>query len=200
MAILPSYDNDSKPQTTGCMYKNIVDQLQKHPTKSYLTRSVSQAEMIIIHHFGGDISVDEAARIHVEDNGWPGIGYHVVCTSKDVLLTNRLHTISYHCGGQNSKSVGLCVAWDWRHYLPPPHQLSYIAYAVDLIRFAVGRDIPVYPHSAFRPTDCPGDALYDYVRRKYDYPLPFTAYDEMRLNLLPDVHPDHIANDDDYEI
>lgn len=155
------------------MYNNLIGQLPTHQathqaTNSYNTRRMDQIKMIIVHHFAWDTSIERVAKMHVEENGWPGIGYHIVINDKaGINLCNSLDTVSYHCGGHNTRSVGIALAGDFSHSLPTPYMLAQLSFAIDLVEFAVGRDLPVFPHSTFRPTECPGDPIRNYMKQRW---------------------------------
>jgi len=57
-----------------------------------------------------DIGVKELRRIHVEDNGWSDVGYHLVIRRNGLIEAGRhLDDIGAHVAGFNSRSVGVCL-------------------------------------------------------------------------------------------
>ncbi|SEQ24148.1 N-acetylmuramoyl-L-alanine amidase [Virgibacillus subterraneus] len=72
-------------------------------------------------HLGGS-DAEGFASYHVNNLGWPGIGYHFVIEPKNVI-NGRARIVwchdpgkrSYHVGDSNTKSLGICVAGDYRY-------------------------------------------------------------------------------------
>ncbi|MGO4887962.1 peptidoglycan-binding protein [Anaerobacillus sp. MEB173] len=98
---------------------NIIDkrgQLTKHRNNSYRRRSKSAIKNIAIHHSATTSGSAEAfANYHVNQLGWPGIGYHYV-VDKDGTISwcHDIEIISYHVGNSNSRAVGICMVGDFR--------------------------------------------------------------------------------------
>lgn len=136
--------------------------LPVHESRHYGARSLDKVDKTIIHHSAMRPKATDSAYIrehiaaiasyHVR-RGWPGIGYHaLVGLEGDAYLVNSLRTSSYHAGRQNAKSFGVCMlgrfdeGWD----MPTAAQVG----KVNEICAWLGR--PVYPHSRFAQTRCPG--------------------------------------------
>jgi peptidoglycan hydrolase-like protein with peptidoglycan-binding domain len=98
---------------------NIIDKrnsLASSRTTSYRRRAKSAIKNIAIHHSATSSGSAEAfARYHVNQLGWPGIGYHYV-VDKDGLISlcHDLEVVSYHVGNSNSFTVGICMVGDFR--------------------------------------------------------------------------------------
>lgn len=135
----------------------IVNQLPKHPTKTYGSRSLGQIEQIVIHHsLTTSGSAAAYANFHINDNQWAGIGYHYVIDKDGTInQTQDLTTVSYHTAGQNTKSIGICLTGNYDTQLPPVAQQNA---AIDLLRelaLQFGK-LPVQPHNHFSSKTCPG--------------------------------------------
>ncbi|MFB4164690.1 N-acetylmuramoyl-L-alanine amidase [Alteribacillus sp. JSM 102045] len=104
---------------------NRIEQLPVHSSKTYKTRSLSIIHHLILHHSGvSNGSPVSYARHHVYTNNWPGIGYHYVIEQDGTILKcQKMTTISYHTGGYNTHSIGLCLTGDYSRNTPPPRQL-----------------------------------------------------------------------------
>lgn len=93
---------------------DIVNTLPKHKSKRYAKRVLSKIDIIILHHSATAKGTPKAfANYHVNTNGWPGIGYHVVISEGVIYKTNSFDTVSYNCAGQNTRSIGICFAADF---------------------------------------------------------------------------------------
>ncbi|WP_227935650.1 peptidoglycan recognition protein family protein [Alkalihalobacillus deserti] len=98
---------------------NIIDKrnsLASSSSRSYRRRAGSSIRNIAIHHSATTSGSAEAfARYHVNQLGWPGIGYHyVVDRDGSISLCHNLEVVSYHVGNSNSFAVGICMVGDFR--------------------------------------------------------------------------------------
>ncbi len=150
---------------------NLINALpRKVPFKK---RRLEQLEGFVIHHFAGNISIEEAAKLHIQKWG-KGISYHfVIDYDGQVNHTNHVDDISYHCGGHNTKYLGIALRGNWDREMPPYVMLESLDELIASLRLVLG-DLPVYVHSDFRPTACPGGCLRDYINQKYPGPAPLT--------------------------
>lgn len=140
---------------------DIIDQLPKHPTKVYGNRPTSDITTIVIHHSVSppDRPTASIAAYHINSNGWPGIGYHfVVKVDGTIEQTNRLVTMSYHTGGQNYYSIGVCLQGDFTLQPPPTAQLDAARELIKYLQVVLGRVLVVSPHRSMpgQQTACPG--------------------------------------------
>lgn len=150
---------------------DIVDTLPKHNTKVYGTRSIQRINEIIVHHSASpSFSPTQAALYHVRNHDWPGIGYHFYITSDGVVYqTNNIESISYHCRGQNSNTIGICLDGNFMTMEPTKGQLRSLErlFILLMLRLPIVR---INPHSLYVPTDCCGTflkfQLSDYFTKK----------------------------------
>jgi N-acetyl-anhydromuramyl-L-alanine amidase AmpD len=144
--------------------KDMVDQLPKHAINRYLSRPLDKITHLTIHHSAapGNVALETIARHHVNNNNWPGIGYHF-CVEPDgtIYQVNKLETMSYHAGDVNGYTVGICLEGDFRKgVIPTPLQIQNAAHLAAWL--ATKLHIPVdniMGHKEFpkNPTECPGD-------------------------------------------
>lgn len=141
---------------------NLVGKLPVHPELKYDKRVLSQIVRTVIHHSAtvpGEVSqaatvrhIEAIARGHVEDNDWPGIGYHfVIGPGGKVYQTNLLETISYHVGGKNTPSVGVCLLGDFTKGDPTDNQIASARALVKWLGW------PAVSHKDLSQTQCPGN-------------------------------------------
>lgn len=123
--------------------QDIVDDLPKHATKVYPTRSLQDITTLTIHHTVSppDRPIEQIAAYHVDHNGWPGIGYHyVIKDTGEIFQTNYLETKSYHAGSYNAPgdenlwSVGIALQGDFTLSPPPQAQLDAAKWLVELLK------------------------------------------------------------------
>ncbi|HDR3524363.1 TPA: N-acetylmuramoyl-L-alanine amidase [Bacillus pacificus] len=98
---------------------------------SYTNYGVGSKRVRVWHHsltakhLGGS-DAESFAEFHVNDLGWPGIGYHFIIEPKNVVTgpdgKERARIVwchdpgvmSYHVGNSNKSALGICVAGDYR--------------------------------------------------------------------------------------
>jgi N-acetylmuramoyl-L-alanine amidase len=115
---------------------NSISATKRHPTRKYSTRGLSRITHIVVHHSattgGSHIGF---ARTHVERLGWPGIGYHfVILKNGEIHQTNLFGTLSYHTGGHNATSIGICMVGDFTKEEPTRAQRRAIKKLIKHIR------------------------------------------------------------------
>lgn len=139
--------------------------LQRSTTEQYATRNLSQISQIVVHHSASSTHMAaDFARWHVEDRGWPGMGYHFAI-EKDgsIVMGNPLTNISYHTSGENTKSVGIVLSGNFNNEQPTPEQLESLDKLIAYLRQELPQPLEVYGHRDFKATSCPGANLYPLI-------------------------------------
>lgn len=135
----------------------LVGKLPVHPSFRYGTRDLSQVDQIIFHHTAGSQGPKAIADYHVQTNGWPGIGYHFVIDAHGTIYqTNELSTLSYHCKGQNTRSIGIALIGNFELTEPSPQQYEAARQLVRDLRKQLPQIDSIAPHKQYRATACPG--------------------------------------------
>jgi N-acetyl-anhydromuramyl-L-alanine amidase AmpD len=158
----------------GIDIKNIAGELEKHPSKNYGRRLLSQIKKVIIHHSATTSGSPESyARYHVKENDWPGIGYHfVIQKSGQIFQTNNLSTISYHTSGQNTRSIGIALTGDFDKQNPTAAQVDSLVSLIQSIQKELGRKLAIEGHNEHSAKSCPGDRLnVDDIERQVNEPI-----------------------------
>ncbi|MBU0491691.1 MAG: N-acetylmuramoyl-L-alanine amidase [Chloroflexi bacterium] len=81
---------------------NIASELPQYPRGGapgpYPTRTLSEIQMLILHHTNWETATPEALAAYLVDKlHWPGIGYHfMIMKDGTIYQTNELTTVSYH--------------------------------------------------------------------------------------------------------
>lgn len=138
---------------------NITDQLPKG-SRSYPKRNLSQIVRFVVHHSADPNGTPEKyAKYHVETHGWPGIGYHFVIQKDGTIYqTNALDTISYNVESYNTGTVGICLTGNFETELLQAPQKDALIWLLKELAAQLGPK-SILPHSAFKPTKCPGDHI-----------------------------------------
>lgn len=137
-----------------------VYDLPLHPERRYETRTLAQIRSLVIHHTATDpsVGIEAIARKHVNELGWPGIGYHfVIDADGQIYQTNDLTTISFHARQANPFAVGIAFCGNFDEAIPTNAQLEsggrLCAYLLRELSLPLEN---VRGHRAFVSTECPG--------------------------------------------
>lgn len=137
----------------------LVDDLPRGDHQ-YRTRPPEAIRQIIVHHSAtASGSSDSFASYHVDQRGWPGIGYHYVIDDTGFIdQTNDLETISYHCSGQNTASIGICLIGNFDNTVPSFAQKEALITLIMEIHEILGREklMKIRGHNAYSAKSCPG--------------------------------------------
>lgn len=112
---------------------------------------------IIVHHASWSVcSVEDIHRVHKEENGWSGIGYHYFIRKDGSVYKGRPdNVIGAHCLGHNTNTLGICFEGDYEAETMPTEQLQsgqeLIAYLKD--KYQINN---IGKHKDYMSTDCPG--------------------------------------------
>jgi hypothetical protein len=111
-------------------------------------------------HSGCAAAVRAIQKFHMDVRGWNDLAYNFVACNHDYLFQGRVGGCAANgtdYGNQHFKAV--CWLGGPGH-TPTDGALSAMAYC----RTHQGLDgDPIYPHSHFYPTDCPGDSLRGWI-------------------------------------
>lgn len=108
--------------------KDVINDLPRAKNKVYPFRPIKAITHVAIHHsltddIPGGKDIAAFARYHVNDLGWPGIGYAYVIDADGIIYKTQPATRkSYHVGKHNYYTLGVCLVGDFRKYQPPDVQ------------------------------------------------------------------------------
>lgn len=145
---------------------NIVEQLPKHPSKTYNQRSLSGIDGIVWHHSAwpnGDPW--DYAALHVKPvseggRNWAGIGYtFVIQKDGTIYQTNYLSTKSNHATDANTKKIGCCFTGNFENEIPTLSQIDSAVYLSRYLNDLLQRQLSHGKHSDYKNTACPGSNL-----------------------------------------
>lgn len=136
---------------------DISQTLTKHDTKKYIKRDIFLINQIIVHHTADKDQIPEHyARMHVCMNDWPAIGYHYMISKSGVIFkVNDESIMSYHCKGQNKRSIGISLMGNYSTELIPMIQSKSLQDLIQLLKLQFNI-IEVKKHSDYSKTECPG--------------------------------------------
>jgi hypothetical protein len=150
------------PVRTAPPIQNITQRLKQHPTLRYGSRPINQIDRIIIHHTAipPTVGAERIAEHRVDNQGWPGIGYHYFITGDgQIQQTNELTTVSNHANEQyNPVAIGVCFAGNFMKDVPFPAQIEagaqLIAWLIQELNLSPQA---VYGYKELVKTQSPGD-------------------------------------------
>ncbi|XP_001605198.1 peptidoglycan recognition protein 1 isoform X2 [Nasonia vitripennis] len=133
---------------------------------------------VVVHH-GGVSSycqdqpscsaiVRSYQNMHLDEHGWADIGYHFLVGEDGNVYEGRgWDLVGAHAPGYNGQGIGICLIGNFVDFLPNEAALralrSLISCGVALDKLR--EDYSVIGHRQARNTECPGQALYEYVQR-----------------------------------
>nr|UEN71114.1 peptidoglycan recognition protein-S2 [Glyphodes pyloalis] len=130
-------------------------------------------------------------EFHIIDRCFTDIGYNFLVGCDGSAYEGCGWKIKgAHCLYFNPHSIGICLIGDWRHEVPPDHQLkttkALIAAGVEL--GYIKPDYKIVGHRQVRlDTECPGDALLNEIQDWDHYSsYPRTAKDLLDLEEVPE--------------
>lgn len=125
---------------------------------SYPKRSLSGITDITVHHSASTTGSPEGyAKHHVNNNGWPGIGYHFVIQPDGYIYqTNELDTASYHNGFNNSQAIGIVMTGNFNIDEPTSKQLRSLRKLIRNLKIHIPSIKNVVGHGQVISTSCPG--------------------------------------------
>ncbi len=131
---------------------------------------------ITVHHTGehghwADISdvevVQRIERYHRTEKEWAAIGYHFLVGRDGRVYEGRpARYQGAHVSTQNENNLGISVIGDFMDHLPSQRQLVALTALLNDKRelYGVSR-ARTYGHRDLHASQCPGDALYAWVKR-----------------------------------
>lgn len=139
---------------------DVVYDLPRHPDRRYETRALARIRQLVIHHTAADpeVSVETVAQKHVNELGWPGIGYHFVIDADGrIYQTNDLTTVSFHARQANPTTVGIAFCGNFDEAVPKDAQVGSGGWlcAYLLRELSLPQD-NVRGHQDLVSTECPG--------------------------------------------
>jgi len=154
--------------------QDVVDDLPKHETLTYETRSLSMITHISIHHSAASASIDpwKVAAYQIKEDpsrnkdAWPGIGYHYyIGPDGTIYQTNRHQTVSYHSGGNNAHTLGLCFAGSFMDSIPTAKQFQMggrlVAWLMQEFKIPLDNLLGHKEYPRNSSTSCPGSQWLD---------------------------------------
>ena len=144
------------------------------PSKSNSTR-MGKVKRITLHHtseYQGMNSLSDKrvisaiANYHRNTLGWADIGYHFLIGRDGKIYEGRPSILQgAHTGGHNENNLGISMIGNFMHRLPSSQQLSalkkLLAEKFKVYKLSTKN---LYGHRDFKPTECPGEALYSWLK------------------------------------
>lgn len=171
-------------------YKDIRNTIRRSGRYPYVGTAVK--DTIVIHHSLTAMklkgSTPEAfANTHIDSNGWHGCAYPFVITwDGTIYQTDDLDRRTYHAGNTNTRSIGVCVAGDFRKgkEKPTQEQMESLYLLVEALQEELPKLKIILGHQecpGYSWKNCPGDG-WDF-RKVIDGTL--VSADDAAHNLVP---------------
>lgn len=132
-------------------------------------RPLSQVNYLAIHHTNGPDTQtpDEIARLHINNNGWGGIGYHfLIAKDGTVFYVGDISTARANVANLNEQVLGICVIGNFtqghsptNEQLDSTHKLCdfFINHYPDLSNVNSWDKVRGHKELPGQSTSCPGD-------------------------------------------
>ena len=137
-------------------------------TDQFDPRSLDGVNYQVIHHTGNGTTPqtysNTIARYHVENNGWPAIGYHFLIYAHKVRYVGSLDTARSNVWGRNAEVIGISLVGNYADEAPASSALALCKQLCDALDRYLGRAVPRVGHRDValpgHETSCPGDSAY----------------------------------------
>ncbi|WP_159520467.1 peptidoglycan recognition protein family protein [Sunxiuqinia indica] len=163
--------------------KNLIRVLPWHESRVWRKRELRQIDKVILHQELGESTVENvntyhtsvSPQNHITPKGCPHICYHyAIRKNGEIVQTNELSDITWHCKGQNTSSVGIMVVgnfsgpgYDMGTSEPTPEQMQSVEELVDFLLESLGLDnADLFGHYHFGKPACPGYVLQEWIEKK----------------------------------
>ena len=107
----------------------------------------------------GDLALIQAIHAyHVNNNGWPGIGYHrVIGSGRRLYFISSSDKQRAHVANLNHQWIGWCFLGDWSHQRPDEDRMAAFKRGLQWETDQRGVPMLLAPHKRLTPgTECPG--------------------------------------------
>lgn len=159
------------------------------PSTNPVTVSPSQRTGFMTHWNGPKVGIVQAdphsrclafvksvQKYHVETRGWADIGYNgLVCVHGRSIEGRGVGLQGAHCADYNVNSIGVMVITGEGDVAVPPEALQRQRALYDECCTYASKSLAKLGHRDGAATDCPGDALYSWVKAG----MPSPEEDEM---------------------
>lgn len=131
-------------------------------------RELSQITCLAIHHSGGpdNQTSQDIANLHIQDNGWGGIGYHFLVDKEGfVYYVGDLQTARANVADLNEQVIGICLIGNFTSNIEPSliqldsaHRLcEFLIILPELINVKGWDKVLGHKELPDQSTNCPGD-------------------------------------------
>lgn len=147
-------------------YKDIRNSIRRRGRYPFVGTGVK--DTIVIHHSATAMKLRGStphgfANTHIDTNGWHGCAYPFVITWDGVIhQTDDLDRRTYHAGNTNTRSIGICLAGDFRKGKEKPTlaQLTSLYLLVRELQKELPKLTRIISHQecpGYSWKNCPGD-------------------------------------------
>lgn len=130
----------------GDQFEDIRDSLPT--TGHYPSRPLEQIHCLAIHHTGTPVGTwsSTIARDHVENRGWPAIGYHFLVYRRKVRYCDSMWTSHRDAWGLSAETVDVAFVGDHDAEAPTDQAIELAARLLELLEQYLGRPVAREAH------------------------------------------------------
>lgn len=106
-----------------------------------------EVDTIVVHHFASEASFEANCKYYYDQKPDPSLPYHVVVDGNRLLQINDLMSMTFHCGGYNTNTIGISIRGNlkFRPMTERERELLYIGIlsikaAVPTIKYVKGHN------------------------------------------------------------
>jgi N-acetyl-anhydromuramyl-L-alanine amidase AmpD len=160
--------------------KNLIRELEWHPTKRWSVRSLNRINKIIIHQELAEGTIESVNQYHIHPNhisneGCPHFCYHYgIRRNGEIIQANELSSVTWHTKDNNPAGIGIMLAGNFEgpgHNLgtkePSAEQMKALEELSSfLINSLMLNNQSIYGHYHFGKPVCPGYIVKKCIEKK----------------------------------
>jgi hypothetical protein len=117
-------------------------------------RRPEDVDTIVIHHAPPTAPIEIHAKNHAKKWG-AGCCYHIMINPEQIVQTNDLMSFTFHCGGHNTYTVGICINRDLREGDLTENERLLLYGAIMSVKEAIPTIKYIKGHNELVATECP---------------------------------------------
>lgn len=148
--------------------------------KPLIPLTLSNVEVIILHHIEATTAKPEDIHQWHLDNGWNGFGYNYYIKKDGTVYEGRGLNIGAQCQGMNSKSIGIALEGNYEveSTVPDVMMISLLDLINELKR-KLPNKVTIEPHLKYTYTSCPGRFLFYLLPKIRECVEAFSGIDKL---------------------
>jgi hypothetical protein len=113
-------------------------------------------DTIVVHHFASEASLENNCLHYYNNTEEPSLPYHMVIDSGRLLQVNDLMSMTFHCGGYNTNTIGISIRGNLKYRPMTERERELLYIGILSIKAAVPTIKYIKGHNEINPsTECP---------------------------------------------